>query len=248
VFGALPQPLEVKEVGEGWLAHLAGPALLAVAAIFAAAIAAYVASRNHTEQLDHDRELRDREHIRDTIDAAFEAAHDLIRKVTVWENQIKFGEDKRTAYEEMAENATEEEAKTNAEEKLEEINRGLTKEGLDIMETEIATTVFLMRLRLRLGKDHRIVTEHDAFRKAIKAQRKCLERGEMRNRTTAEIDEAKRLDSASTQAAEVFLAACEEWFVTSEPRARPWAPLRLQPARRSKKAPTATATAPNDQM
>lgn len=64
--------------GESWLSHDLGSILLAVAAITAAGLAAWVATRNHRQQLEHDRSLRKEDHIRDTIDAAVASANDAL--------------------------------------------------------------------------------------------------------------------------------------------------------------------------
>lgn len=55
---------------ESWLRENLGPLLLAVAAVFAAALAAWVASRNHKRQLMNDRILQRQDHIREVVDAA----------------------------------------------------------------------------------------------------------------------------------------------------------------------------------
>jgi len=90
MLAALPQPLEVQEVGgDSILESLAGPALIAIAAIVAAVVAAYVARRNHAEQLVHDRRtladqlghdrgLRDLGHARQSIGAAVETITETI--------------------------------------------------------------------------------------------------------------------------------------------------------------------------
>jgi hypothetical protein len=79
VLAALPQPIEVQEIGgDSLLESLTGPALIAIAAIVAAFVAAYVARRNHAHQLDHDRSLRDLDHARQSIGAAVETITETI--------------------------------------------------------------------------------------------------------------------------------------------------------------------------
>jgi hypothetical protein len=83
---SLAQPLEVEEVGTSFLEGLAGPALIAVAAIIAAFLAAWVARRNHAEQLANDRALRDLDHARQSIGAAVERvveAREAVAKLSV---------------------------------------------------------------------------------------------------------------------------------------------------------------------
>jgi len=79
MLAALPQPLEVQEVGgDGFLEGIAGPALIAVAAIVAAFVAAWVARRNHEEQLGNDRSLRDLDHARQSINSAVETVAEAV--------------------------------------------------------------------------------------------------------------------------------------------------------------------------
>jgi hypothetical protein len=72
MLAALPQPLRIEQVGDTVLEGLLGPALIALAAISAAFVAAWVARRNHEQQLRHDRELRDLDHARQSINSAVE--------------------------------------------------------------------------------------------------------------------------------------------------------------------------------
>jgi hypothetical protein len=79
MLAALPQPLEIQEVGgNGFLEGIAGPALIAVAAIIAAFVAAWVARRNHEEQLGNDRSLRDLDHARQSINSAVETVAEAV--------------------------------------------------------------------------------------------------------------------------------------------------------------------------
>jgi len=55
---------------ESWLRENLGSVLIAVAAIFAAALAAWVANRNHKRQLTSERILQRQDHIREVVDAA----------------------------------------------------------------------------------------------------------------------------------------------------------------------------------
>lgn len=68
---------EVELVSDqSWWSENASSVLLAVAAIGAAFLAAWVANRNHKRQLAHDRDLQNQDHIREVIDAASLSATD----------------------------------------------------------------------------------------------------------------------------------------------------------------------------
>jgi hypothetical protein len=64
------QQIELIGGGEGWFTRNA----IAIAAITAAGLAAYVAIRNQRRQLAHDRLMRSRDYVRDAIDEAAKAA------------------------------------------------------------------------------------------------------------------------------------------------------------------------------
>ena len=70
MFAAIPQPLEIEQVGQSFLGTFSGPALIALAAITAAGVAAWVARKNHAEQLAHDRDLRNLDHAHQSVSAA----------------------------------------------------------------------------------------------------------------------------------------------------------------------------------
>ncbi len=83
MFFVIPGPLEVHQVGgSSFLESLIGPLLIAVAAVLAASLAAWVARKNHSEQLENDRAMRDLEHARRSIGAAVETIQESIHALT----------------------------------------------------------------------------------------------------------------------------------------------------------------------
>jgi len=83
------KPIAVEVVGERGLHDLLGPALLAIAAILAAGLAAYVAVRNHRAQLAHNRTERDREHARESIRAAAETIAETLDPLGAYELAVR---------------------------------------------------------------------------------------------------------------------------------------------------------------
>lgn len=59
-----------------------GSILVALAAVFAAGLAAWIARKNHAEQLAHDRAIRDLGHARQSLSAAVETVADAVDSVT----------------------------------------------------------------------------------------------------------------------------------------------------------------------
>jgi hypothetical protein len=82
MLAALPQPLEVEEAGRSFFSGLAGPTVVAAAAIIAAFLAAWVARRNHAEQLANDRRLRDLDHARRSLDGAVANISEAVRALS----------------------------------------------------------------------------------------------------------------------------------------------------------------------
>lgn len=73
----------VELVSNGsWLSENIGSIVIAVAAITAAFLAAFVADRNHKRQLAHDRFLHNRDDTRAVMDAAVEAMSDASEAFT----------------------------------------------------------------------------------------------------------------------------------------------------------------------
>jgi hypothetical protein len=77
--------------GESWLEHNS----VAIAAISAAILAALVAVSNRRAQLRHDRELRNREHVRDGMDTAIVVANEVRTATDKFVIAVTMFEDRR---------------------------------------------------------------------------------------------------------------------------------------------------------
>lgn len=82
MFAATAHPLQVEQVGGGFFDVSIGSVLVALAAVFAAGLAAWIARKNHAEQLAHDRAIRDLGHARQSLSAAVETVADAVDSVT----------------------------------------------------------------------------------------------------------------------------------------------------------------------
>lgn len=85
---------KVELVGENWF-QLAGPALLALAAIVAALVAAYVAIRNHKTQLEHNARSRARP---SGLPSWARSARNCFTPTTPGQSRLTFCAASRTAY------------------------------------------------------------------------------------------------------------------------------------------------------
>lgn len=91
MFSAIPQPFDVHQVGgPSFLESLIGPLLIAAAAVLAASLAAWVARKNHSEQLESDRAMRDLEHARRSIGSAVETIQEGIHALTTLDTKAVF--------------------------------------------------------------------------------------------------------------------------------------------------------------
>jgi hypothetical protein len=91
MLSAISQPLEVHQVGgASFLESLIGPLLIAAAAVLAASLAAWVARKNHSEQLANDRAMRNLDHARRSIGAAVETIQEGIHDLTTLDTRAVF--------------------------------------------------------------------------------------------------------------------------------------------------------------
>lgn len=90
MLSTLPQPLEIKEVGENASA-LVGPIVIAATALLGAMLTAYTANRRHQHQLEHDSERQRAQLEHDSERQQEQLAHDSRRH----EEQLEHDRDMR---------------------------------------------------------------------------------------------------------------------------------------------------------
>lgn len=198
-------PLEVKLVSEGFsITDLIGPFLLALAAIGAAYLAAATAKANHRRQLDSDRELRDREHIRDVLDTVAERSQATSWAIRDWRHKLAKSEKARDVLQLSGE--------IDVERRLKEISGAVLDEALELNQQGQEMVFDTIRLTLRLGVDHEIVACHDRWSDELIALSDAREVVADRNRSAEEITEDRELEKRVSKASTNFLAACTRWF------------------------------------
>lgn len=188
------QPVEVVLEHEGWWAHNSGPMVLAIAAITAAGLAAYVAIRNNRQQLEHDRDMRERAHVRDTIDAAMLGASATIHALSAVTSDLAVKKSHAGTMGEEAEKTLEEETE---------------KDLLKASSAESEMRANHLRLDLRLGSSHPIVVSHGGLREALTSASNALLSGIIRKDGERSPEEAHRI---AALALEDFRSACRDWF------------------------------------
>jgi hypothetical protein len=198
--GVLQSVQKIELVGgETWLAHNSGPLVLALAAF----LAAYVALRNHRQQLENDRHLRNKEHMQDAVDSALESINSALDKLGDLGSCVGTRDEEKREWEE-AEAPTERYRKWRQE--VSDAVRQ-SSDGLLSMRFDQA------RLELRFSNRHPIVARHQEVRTALDTWYDRLVEGVQKefDGTLDDILESLE-DTNSGQAIDAFKAACRKWF------------------------------------
>lgn len=193
---ALATIQKVELVGaESWWSNNVGSLLIAVAAFFAAALAAYVAIRTHQGQLDHDRRERNRDHMREVLDAAAKVSGRTRQAVIRYQAAIGVVE--------------------QALQKEESVEQGrslcVEEQGRAISEVQAMHTE-LTRLEMRLGREHGISS---AYREALTALNEVMRKVHIPDSADdfeKREQETSRRDEAVDKAFKKYLAASYAWF------------------------------------
>lgn len=203
MLAVLREPVEVKLVGGGAdLIDFLGPALIALAAVCAAWLAAHTANKRQQEQLDHDRTLRERELLRNTLDEVVESATRCIRELSEFSARAQVGDKQQD--------------EGSAEDKLDAL-------AVELMEAEDRTHALTLemwsntlRLHLRLPQSHPITISHEDLVDACRDWYKTLAATGTERRTAEQVAAESDAKDAASAAFSVFMEASRAWF-TGEP-------------------------------
>jgi len=187
--------------GEGWWQKNGGSVALAIAAITAAAIAAYVAIRNHRQQLAHDRYLRNQDHMRNTIDAALVSANETRNAMDRFMASVETLEEARNENKDISEDF-QDEAKGDADESL------LRLQAMRAVQVRVET---------RLGIEHPVATSHrDAFASYNRIFTEVVD-GLRANREEQVREGDAEREQVAQDGFEAFQTACHGWFQSLGP-------------------------------
>lgn len=211
------EPIAVEVVGgDGTFLHvllaLGGSAFVAIAAIFAAVVAARTANQRQRAQLDHDSEVRRREHIRDALDTAAERLYEAFEALTVYQLRIEEAEKARAALKKARDNETtspdaSDKAKTLVDHMHDEIKEARQQSTPQLLAVQASE----FQLKLRIGNDHPIVKAYGSAKLGFAEIRKALDNGRVRDRTDDEKSTYEEVDKESATAYADFLDASEAW-------------------------------------
>lgn len=210
---SLAIPLGVEK---SWWDKNSGDLLLSVAAIVAASLAAFVSIQNRKKELAQDRYLRDREHVRDTLDATVATMSAAQTAVGDFYAHVTHGEVFRDEQRQIAEQAVPPEtAKLEArEEELQEVLEAQRDKARPLLQ-ELA--VSQVRLGIRLPEDHPIVTKHSAAYDAADNLFLALLPGVDDNRPQAHREADVKRNKLRHALNGNFRNACRDWFTTEQP-------------------------------
>jgi len=146
--------------GEGWLEHNS----VAIAAIIAAVVAAGVAILNRRAQLRHDRAMRNREHIRDTIDEAVATVNDAAKTVATFQMKVQATDDHWGHFQRVEfEESVPLDARQRVQHELQNTRNELYSSSQEV--DQILGQLISMKVRMvtRLGDAHPVVASYNDF-------------------------------------------------------------------------------------
>jgi len=196
--------------GEGWINQNSGSVLVALAAIVAATLAAYTANRRHREQLAHDREMRNRDHTRDTLDAAVEGVSTAIESVSNFAAAVEtIGSQLPDLHRETDPNLNDE-VPADKIKRLAKIKDELSLARNAAHDARTAMHSSRLRLEIRLSKSHPIVESHNQLQTDLSAWGAVLTSYINQEQTGAVEDD--RYVNAVASDLDRFRLACGEWL------------------------------------
>lgn len=215
------RPLQVHLTGGGsQTSEILTPVAIVLAALVGAWFAARYARRNVAQelaaadrrlaaQMSHDRELRDRQTTRETLDQVVETMTRALNTGADFAAAIATAEHiRREAEDEKAEEAQREDARGRLS-KFEGKNVGPLRK--DSVEAFLQTHPAKLRLRLRYPAGHPILSAYDKWQSAIDSSHDLTEKGVGRLRSKEELAESKASKSQIPAALASFVRAVHTW-------------------------------------
>lgn len=202
---------KVELVGEeSWLSHNLGSFLVGLAAIVAATLAAYVSTRNHKQQLAYDRKIRDRDAIRESIDASVRGISDLVLQGVTLSDNVRTLEEMRASFEQGDEKGAD--ALARQQTQVKKATAPIKASVPDLSAAINTVHADTIHLAIRLGKEHSVSRSHTKAREALKTWILLLNQGLGRNRTEDELKATAEGQKAFATARREFESACFAWL------------------------------------
>jgi hypothetical protein len=219
---ALTEPIEVHLVGGG--SDLSGQLLIAALALFGVLLTIWTANKRHQAQLAHDRELRaddlahdrrmrDREHVRTTLDRTLDQLTDSI-------DALSRATTRALQTEKVREDEDGIEASGNAEQQLEAVKKTMKAEadlGEALGTAHRATTAQMqatLRLRVWLGPNDPLTNAHADLADQLRAWYSTVGEALEGNRTERQLDHEELVRDEVPNRVSVFENACQDYFAS----------------------------------
>jgi hypothetical protein len=206
---------KVELVGENWF-QLAGPALLALAAIVAALVAAYVAIQSRKTQLEHDQLMRDREHARVIVYGALETMVKARELIADCRMSVAAAEVARK-HAELTEERDPEEMKVKARRAESESAADAERADKAIQRLIPEMQATTVRLGVAFGVRSAVNTCHYEATEALCALYEGVTNGTVTNRIQSEKEEEAAMLGHFHESREGFENACRDRFGWSDP-------------------------------
>jgi hypothetical protein len=210
--------------GRSLLEDLLGPLLISLTAILAAVIAARAANKRQAAQLAHgrelqaeqlayDREQRNRQHVRDTVDDAVQDADAAYRVMADLASRIDAGDTNRHQRRTLIDNPNvsltfKDSAIDIHQQDIDELKSSSAAAYDSIMDLASQN----IRLVLRLGEGHVVPKAHEEFRAKYIARQEVLVGKHEALLTAGDRQMMLKAFEDEARAMVAFLSACRMWF------------------------------------
>jgi ABC-type nickel/cobalt efflux system permease component RcnA len=196
--------------GESWWSHNAGSILVGIAAIIAAGLAAYVSVRNHKQQLAHDRDVRDRDATRESIDQAVRGISLLILQGVILSGHVRTLEVAREGLDAIDPDNADALARQRAQ--IDSVGKAVQEIIPSISSATNTVHADTIHLSIRLGRRHPVAVAQSTTREALKSWVLLLNKGLGQNRSEEERTAADQGQKEIGKARNDFESACFAWM------------------------------------
>lgn len=183
--------------GENWLEHNT----IALAAISAASLAALVAILNRRAELRHDREMRNRDHIREMVDLTYVEAGHAMTKISRLMGMVQGTEDWRNEVDVEVDDAV-----------IKAIEKQLEQRDAKVVAALMDLTTASGRLEMRLGAEHPIPTAHRELCDELKVMYDRVPSSVEMNRPEGAREEDDQTSTTIGSAHAHFRDVCFQWI------------------------------------
>jgi len=222
-----------RMTGESEFLHIfltiIGPVLIASAAVIAALVARRTANERQLKQLlhdtqrqevalAHDREMRDREHVRSTISDAIEALTEATYLVIAMGSAVTTLERARERLSAAEEDALAGKAFMDLQDALNSAYQEYVALSDQTHESTLSLFANTSRIRLVVGPESELVETHKTLANAVRSWYENVTQGGIKNRDEDELKKAANGLQDTRRARYRFEDACRQWFGWTELR------------------------------